>query len=176
MYFSPEVQKGPPPSLPCLIFVISYFICFYLPCLILPSFPPPCAGVVKRAGLGERLKSHREYLIRNSKASSAHLGRARRRRAARLAPPQRHQGGQSEGRDWQGSENATAAVEGHHRPSFIAQSCFMSCLRSISLDASPDHPTPLPTLLSLPAGGDEARDVEGNEEQNVISLRPSAPL
>lgn len=83
VYFSPEVQKGPPPSLPCLIFVISYFICFYLPCLILPSFPPPCAGVVKRAGLGERLKSHREYLIRNSKASSAHLGRARRRRAAK---------------------------------------------------------------------------------------------
>lgn len=116
---------------------------------ILPSPRlPPCASVTKGAGLGERLKSCGGHLIKNNKASSAHLGQARQRSESRFAPLQRHRGVETEGRDWQGSENAAEAVEGQGRPSFITHSCFMFCL-PYSFDASHTHThTPTPSVFA----------------------------
>lgn len=66
------------PHLLCLLFSVSCFICFYPP----PpkKKPSPCpplwVGVAEGTGLSEYLKSHRGYLIRNSKDSSTYLGQA----------------------------------------------------------------------------------------------------
>lgn len=76
----------PSPSLPHFChFMVHVFLSLPPTPPILPSrCLPPCASVNKGTGLDEPLKSRRGCLIRNSKAFSEHLGRARRQRVARL--------------------------------------------------------------------------------------------
>lgn len=79
--------------------------------------PPLCAAAAVGKGPGGCLKSHRGYLIRNSRPSSTYLRRACWRSAARVGFC-RERGGKNQGRDcgrWgkrQHRENVAAAVEG----------------------------------------------------------------
>lgn len=87
--------------------------------LLTRSFPCPplCAAAAVGKGPGGCLKSHRGYLIRNSRSSSTYLRRACWRSVAYVGF-RRERGGKNQGRDcgrWgnrQHRENVAAAVEG----------------------------------------------------------------